>query len=257
MPANVNAFKQKLLSGQQQFGCWVGMADSYAAEISATAGFDWLLIDGEHAPNDLRSILRQLQIISASNSHPIVRLPASETYMIKQVLDAGAQTLLIPMVESAEQATALVEATRYPPKGVRGVGAALARASSFNAITDYLTTADEQICLLVQIESKAGVDALDEILAVEGVDGAFIGPADLAADLGRLGEHDAEDMLENTNTILRKICASGKAAGILSMNENAIAQALEAGATYIGVGIDVMLFASAMRKLASSPTKPD
>lgn len=240
-----------------QYGCWVGMADAYAAEISASAGFDWLLIDGEHAPNDLRSILAQLQIVSASKSQPIVRLPVGETYMIKQALDAGAQNLLIPMVESGEQARDLVRATRYPPNGVRGVGAALARASNFNAIPDYLTTADEQICLIVQLETVAGVDALDDILAVEGVDGVFIGPSDLAADMGMLGQADSPEVQNTTNDLLKRIKGSGKAAGILALSDSAISQAADSGACFIGVGIDVLLFANAMRHLAANPTKPD
>lgn len=257
MPAPKNSFKQKLLNAENQFGCWVGLADSYAAEISASAGFDWLLIDGEHAPNDLRSILSQLQVIGASNSHPIVRLPIGETYLIKQALDAGAQSLLIPMVESGEQARELVRATRYPPNGVRGVGSALARASVFNAIPDYLTTADEQICLIVQLETKAGVDALDDILAVEGVDGVFIGPSDLAADMDMLGKHDSPEMQAMTNSLLQRIKASGKAPGILALSNHSIDQALASGACFIGVGIDVLLFAQSMRQLAANPTEPD
>lgn len=257
MPAPVNKLKQKLANAENQFGCWVGLADSYAAEIAASAGFDWLLIDGEHAPNDLRSILSQLQVIGASNSHPVVRLPIGETYMIKQVLDAGAQNLLIPMVESGEQARELVRATRYAPNGVRGVGSALARASVFNAIPDYLTTADEQICLIVQLETKAGVEALDDILAVEGVDAVFIGPSDLAADMGMLGQANAPEIQKLTNDLLKRIKASGKAAGILALTNHSIDQALESGACFIGVGIDVLLFANSMRKLAANPTKPD
>ncbi len=256
MPAPINQFKQSLKNQETSYGCWVGMADSYAAEIAATAGFDWLLIDGEHAPNDLRSILTQLQVIGASNSHPIVRVPIGETYMIKQVLDAGAQSLLIPMVESGEQAQELVKATRYPPNGVRGVGSALARASNFNAIPDYLTTADEQICLTVQLESRAGVDALDDILAVDGVDGVFIGPSDLAADMGMLGKADTPELQTTINKLLTRIKASGKAAGILALNTESVAQAREAGATFIGVGVDVILFAETMRKLAANPTEP-
>ncbi|MCL4162154.1 UNVERIFIED_CONTAM: hypothetical protein GTU68_053417, partial [Idotea baltica] len=219
-------------------------------------GFDWLLIDGEHAPNDLRSILPQLQVVGASNSHPIVRVPIGETYMIKQVLDAGAQSLLIPMVESGEQAKDLVKATRYPPNGVRGVGSALARASNFNAIPDYLTTADEQICLTVQLESRAGIDALDDILAVDGVDGVFIGPSDLAADMGMLGKADTPEMQALINDLLTRIKASGKAAGILALTTESVAHAQAAGACFIGVGIDVLLFAQSMRKLAANPSKP-
>jgi len=256
MPAPTNTFKQTLLNHETTYGCWVGMADAYAAEIAAGAGFDWLLIDGEHAPNDLRSILSQLQIIDASNSHPIVRIPVGETYMIKQVLDAGAQTLLIPMVESGDQAQELVKATRYPPGGVRGVGSALARASKFNAIPDYLTTANDQICLTVQLETTAGVEALDDILAVDGVDGVFIGPSDLAADMGLLGKADTPEMQSTINSLLTRIKASGKAAGILALTNESVAQARASGACFIGVGIDVLLFAQSMRALAANPTTP-
>ncbi|MFZ2100533.1 MAG: HpcH/HpaI aldolase/citrate lyase family protein, partial [Oricola sp.] len=184
MPAPKNEFKAALARGERQIGCWVGLADAYAAEIMGTTGFDWLLIDGEHAPNDVRSIMRQLQALEASPSHAVVRLPIGETRIVKQILDVGAQTLLIPMVESGEQAAELVRAAQYPPRGVRGVGAALARASKFSAIPDYLATADSEICLLLQVENRAGMAALDDILAVEGVDGIFIGPSDLAADMG-------------------------------------------------------------------------
>lgn len=264
MPAPTNEFKKALHtltagapkeSAEVLYGCWVGLASSYAAEISASAGFDWLLIDGEHAPNDLRSILPQLQIVSASKSHPIVRLPVGDTHLIKQMLDIGVQSLLIPMVESAEQAKELVKATRYPPEGVRGVGSALARASGFNAIPDYLHTANNQICIIAQIESKAGMDAMEDILAVDGIDGAFIGPSDLAADLGKIGESGTDEMLELTSDLVRRIAATGKAAGILSMTENSIKLATEAGAHFIGVGIDVLQFANSMRTLANNPTR--
>ncbi len=250
MPAPLNVFKQKLRDGQVQIGCWVGLAEPYAAEISATAGFDWLVVDGEHAPNDLRSILAQLQVIQASDSHPVVRLPIGESWIIKQVLDAGAQTLLIPMVDSGAQAEALVRATRYPPQGIRGVGSALARASRFAGIPDYLTTANDQICLLVQVESRAGIAALDDILAVEGVDGVFIGPSDLAADMGYLGRPTTPEVMDAVLNALGRIRAAGKAAGVLTTDPAFIARTREAGATFIAVGIDVTLLANAMRVLA-------
>ncbi len=254
MTAPVNRFKQKLKGSTMQYGCWVGLADSYAAEISAQAGFDWLLVDGEHAPNDLRSIMQQLQVIAASNSDAIVRLPVADTALIKQMLDAGAQSLLIPMVDSAEQAAAVVKATRYPPDGIRGVGSALARASHFNAIPDYLTTANQEICVIVQIESCAAIDALDDILAVEGIDGAFIGPADLAADMGFIDNAKAPEVMDVIENTLKKISASNVAAGILAMDKDFIARSEAAGATFIGVGVDVILFADAMRSLAKNPT---
>jgi 4-hydroxy-2-oxoheptanedioate aldolase len=187
MPAPLNRLKQRLAAGETVFGCWLGMADPYAAEMASTCGFDWLLIDGEHAPNDLRTTMAQLQVIEPSPSLPVVRLRDDDPARIKQALDAGAQSLLIPMIETADQALRAVRATRYPPEGIRGVGSSLARASRFSAVPDYLTTANDQICLILQVESRAGLASLDGILALEGIDCVFIGPADLAADMGHLG----------------------------------------------------------------------
>lgn len=249
MPTPINTFKKAIRAGQAQVGCWLGFADPYLAEISAGAGFDWVLVDGEHAPNDLRSVVAQLQVIEGSDCHPIVRLPIGETWMIKQYLDGGAQSLLIPMVESGAEAETLVKATRYPPRGTRGVGSALARASKFSGIPDYLTTADDQICLLVQVESCAGLAALDDILATD-VDGVFIGPADLAADMGFLGQLGAPEVETAVKDALRKIVASGKAAGVLTL-DNAFQKAcVEIGATFVATQIDVTIFASGMRKAA-------
>ena len=155
MQMPVNTFKQRL-SAEQQIGLWVGLADPYCAELAANAGFDWLLLDGEHAPNDLRGLLGQLQAVAPYPSQAVIRPPIGDSVVIKQLLDIGAQTLLVPMVESAEQAAELVRAMHYPPKGIRGVGAALARASRWNNIATYLAEADEQMCLLVQVESLKG-----------------------------------------------------------------------------------------------------
>lgn len=250
MPAPTNNFKKALRENRALIGCWIGLADPYAAEISTTAGFDWLLIDGEHAPNDLRSILSQLQVVDHSESYPVVRLPIGDPYLIKQFLDAGAQSLLIPMVESAEQAEVLVKAVRYPPNGVRGVGSALARASRFASIPDYLTTADDQICLIVQIESRAGLAALDDILTVDGVDGVFVGPSDLAADLGFIGKPGEPEVFTAVTGAIEKIVKSGKAAGVLTLDKVLACECLELGATFVAVGIDVSLFATAMRSRA-------
>jgi len=251
MPAPTNHFKSALKEGKTQIGCWVGLADSYCAEIAASAGFDWLLIDGEHAPNDLRSILTQLQIIQNSPSNAAVRLPIGETWMIKQFLDAGAQTILIPMVESAAQAEELVKACHYPPKGVRGVGSALARASNFGGIPDYVTTADDEICLLVQVESQAGLDALDDILKVEGIDGVFIGPADLAGDMGYLGKPKEPKVVAAIEEAIVKIASSDKAAGILTLDETFANKCIDLGAKFVAVGIDVTAYATAMRSIAA------
>ena len=252
MPAPRNAFKAALKWGEVQMGCWVGMADPYAAEISASAGFDWLLIDGEHAPNDLRSIIGQLQVVDKYGVRPVVRPVAGETWMIKQLLDAGAQTLLIPMVESADQARDLVRAVTYPPEGVRGVGSALARASTFGGIPDYLTTARDEICLLVQVENRAGLAALDDILTVDGIDGVFVGPSDLAADMGHPGNPAHPDIQAAIATALTKIADSGLAAGILTTDADAAARYLNLGATFVATGIDVTAFATAMRKMAAA-----
>ena len=250
MPAPENPLKKALAQGHRQFGCWLALADAYVAEVSATAGFDWLVIDGEHAPNDLRSTLAQLRVVEASPSHPVVRLPVGETWLIKQILDAGAQSLVVPMVESGAEAERLVRATRYPPRGIRGVGSSMARASRFAEIDDYLTTADAQICLLLQVESLAGLAVLDDILAVDGVDGVFIGPADLAADMGYLGESGRPEVSAEILAALGRIRAAGKVAGVFAAEGEFRQQCLDAGATFIGVGADVLVFAEAMRSLA-------
>ncbi|MEX0282437.1 MAG: HpcH/HpaI aldolase/citrate lyase family protein [Arenibacterium sp.] len=251
MPAPTNTLKKRLLAGETLIGCWVALADDYAAEIMGGAGFDWLLIDGEHAPNDLRSIRAQLSVLERFDADPVVRLPVGETWMIKQLLDAGAQTLLIPMVESAEQARELVRACRYPPAGIRGMGAALGRASGFNTIPDYVTSADDQICLLVQVESRAGIEALDEILAVEGVDGVFIGPADLSADMGFQGNAETPEMRQLIGETLGRIAKAGKSPGILGMSDGGIERYLSEGARFVAVAADVMLLAQAARASAA------
>ncbi|MEG3136074.1 4-hydroxy-2-oxoheptanedioate aldolase [Rouxiella sp. T17] len=249
MTAPINLFKQALAEGRPQLGLWLALANPYSAEICAGAGFDWLLLDGEHAPNDVRSLLGQLQAISGSSSQVVVRPPMDASWHIKQLLDIGAQTLLIPMVENAEQAQALVRAVRYPPQGIRGVGAALARASAFNRTTDYLHTANQQICLLLQIESRAGIENLEAIAAIDGVDGVFIGPADLAADMGFLGNPGAPEVQEVVEAGLTRIISQGKAAGILSADPALVSRYLQLGATFVAVGSDVGLLVNASTAL--------
>ncbi|MCB1386083.1 MAG: HpcH/HpaI aldolase/citrate lyase family protein [Nitratireductor sp.] len=250
MPAPKNTFKAALKEGTTQIGCWVGLADPYAVEITARAGFDWLLIDGEHCPNDLRSITAQLQVVDGLGPHAIVRPPAGEAWMIKQFLDAGAQTLLVPMVESADQARALVAAVTYPPRGIRGVGSALARASHFAGIPDYLATADDEICLIVQIENRAGLSALDEILLVEGIDAVFVGASDLAADLGHIGQSTHPEVQAAADGALRKIVEAGLPAGYLTGDMAVAEHVLALGATFVATALDVTAFAATMRRLA-------
>jgi 4-hydroxy-2-oxoheptanedioate aldolase len=250
MPAPVNPFKQALKEGRMQIGCWLDLADMTAAEIMGTAGFDWLLIDGEHGPNDIRSIRDQLIALEASPSHAIVRVPVGETWMIKQVLDVGAQTVLVPMVESADQARDLVRACTYPPKGTRGVGGAGARATRFSSIPDYVATADSQVCLLVQVENRAGMAALDDILTVDGVDGVFVGPADLSADMGFGSNSGAPEVQSAIADALARIRAAGKAPGILGTTEEVTQGYKDMGAQFLAVGMDVLILARAARALA-------
>lgn len=249
MPAPENTLKRRLLAGEMLNGCWLAFAEAAVAEVAATAGFDWLLIDGEHAPNDLRSISAQLAVLAGAN--PVVRVRDHDPAAIKQVLDAGAQSLLVPMVESAAQAEALVRAVRYPPRGIRGVGASAARASGFGAIPDYLGTADAQICLIVQVESRAGLAALDGILGVEGVDGVFIGPSDLSSDMGHPGRIDAPEVMAAIEDALRRIRASGKAAGVFATRPDFAARCRAAGATFVAVGVDLSLYIAALRQLSA------
>jgi 4-hydroxy-2-oxoheptanedioate aldolase len=250
MTTNNNLFKAALKAGQPQIGLWLSMASPYMAEVSATAGFDWLLIDGEHSPNDLQSTLAALQTIAPYPSHAIVRVVEGSEHLIKQVLDIGAQTILVPMVDTAAQAAHAVAATRYPPQGVRGVGSAIARASRWNARTDYLAVANDETCLLVQAESTTALANLAAICAVEGVDGIFIGPADLAASMGHRGNASHPEVQAAIEGAIKTITASGKAAGILTGDAGAGRHYLALGCSFVAVGVDVLVYAHAARALA-------
>lgn len=250
MDMPLNHFKQRLQSGEAQIGLWLGLADGYCAELAANAGFDWLLIDGEHAPNDVRGMLAQLQAVAPYPAQPVIRPVIGDTALIKQILDIGAQTLLVPMVESAEQAEQLVRAVHYPPSGIRGVGSALARASRWNSIPDYLNKADEQICLLVQIENREGLANLDAIAAVEGVDGVFIGPADLSAAMGHRGNPGHPEVQAAIEDAILRIQKAGKAAGILSADETLARRYIELGAAFVAVGVDTTVLMRGLQTLA-------
>ena len=252
MKIQQNTFKRALLCGESQIGLWSAMADGYAAEICAGAGFDWLLLDGEHAPNHLRTLLAQLQAVAAYPVHPVVRPVKDYRALIKQLLDIGVTTLLVPMVESAEQAAAIVAATRYAPKGTRGVGAGLARASRWGRIANYMQEAESEICVLVQIESRAGVENLESIAAVEGVDGVFIGPADLAADMGKVGGLADPEVRALVDRSIQQIRLSGKAAGTLAIGTPLASQMLAQGCTFVAAGVDSTLLARAADQLAAS-----
>jgi 4-hydroxy-2-oxoheptanedioate aldolase len=250
MPAPINSFKQAIQTGDRTlFGLWVAFASPHAAEVSAGSGFDWILIDAEHGPNDIPLLATQLAAVSRHPAHPMVRLPAGETWMIKQALDIGAQSLLIPMVETGEEALRLSRACRYPPFGIRGMGAGLGRASDFGRIGDYVATADEQICLIVQIESQLGIANAEAIVTTEGVDGVLIGPADLAADMGHTGNSGHPDVMAAVDGLIRKIVGFGKPAGIMTTDPAMIRLARDAGACFIAVGSDVGLLAKGAANL--------
>ncbi|MBJ7539610.1 4-hydroxy-2-oxoheptanedioate aldolase [Marinomonas transparens] len=249
MSAPKNEFKIALKNRETQIGLWLGLANSYTAELIASAGFDWLLIDGEHAPNTLQTMVGQLQAIAPYHSHPIVRPAWADHVSLKQILDLGVQTILAPMIDSAEQAEQVVKATRYPPQGIRGVGSALARASQFNRTPDYLTTANDEICVLVQIETLAGVDALDAILEVEGVDGVFIGPADLSASMGFIGQPNHPEVVAVIEASIAKIIAKNKAPGILMAAEAQAKRYIEQGALFVAVGSDTGLLMNSTKSL--------
>jgi 4-hydroxy-2-oxoheptanedioate aldolase len=231
-------------------GLWACSGSPIMAEIVAGSGVDWVLIDGEHSPNGLESILAQLYAVSAYPVAPVVRVPIGDTVVIKQVLDLGAQNLLVPMVDSAAQAAEIVRAIRYPAAGVRGVGASLARSSRWNRVPSYLRDASSTISLTVQVESAAAVAAVDEIVAVDGVDAIFVGPADLAASMGRLGEPSHPEVVEAVLTARRAAATAGKPAGVNAFVPEEAERYLDAGASFVAVGADVAIVARASERLA-------
>jgi 4-hydroxy-2-oxoheptanedioate aldolase len=251
MPAPVNEFKKRLNSGKTQFGIWSCLTSEMVTELLATTDIDWICIDGEHSPNQLTEMRRQLLSIDHSGTSAIVRVPSGEDWILKQVMDIGAQTVLVPMVDTAEQAEQLVRAVNYPPHGIRGVGAYGTRAAKFGTTTEYLSTANEQICLIIQIESMRAIENLDAILAVDGIDAVFIGPADLSADMGFLGAPESPEVQSVINDAFAKIIASDKAAGTLSLNPMLAQKQTEMGVDFIAVGMDVELLGNAASALVS------
>jgi 4-hydroxy-2-oxoheptanedioate aldolase len=242
-----NTFRDALKAGRPQIGCWVGFASSDVAEALAGCGFDWLLLDGEHAPNDPRSVLQQLRAVApySGKTQAVVRAVEGNVALIKQYLDIGAQTLLIPMIDTAEQAALMVQAMRYPPEGIRGMGAALARASRWNQVDDYLNQANDQMCLLVQAETVTAVNNLKAIAETEGVDGVFFGPADLSASMGYRGQPGHPAVQKVILDGIATVRAAGKAAGILATDPALAQQYLDAGALFVAVGVDTTLLVKA------------
>ncbi len=233
-----NRFKRALAEGRPQIGLWSNLCNNISAEIIGGCGFDWILLDGEHAPNEIASLLGQIQAVGvAGGSMPIVRPAWNDAVLIKRILDLGALTLLVPFVQNAEEARRAVAATRYPPQGIRGV-ATSARASRFGRVKDYLKNANDEICVLVQVETKSALDQLESIAGVEGVDGVFIGPADLSAAMGHLGDSGHPEVQSAISGAIKRIRAKGKAGGILSPLEADARRWLAEGFTFVAVGSD-------------------
>lgn len=243
-----NHFKAALAEGRQQIGMWCTIPGASYAEMLATCGYDWLLIDTEHAPIDLTTVQTMLQAIAPYRSQAVVRAGANDVVEIKRLLDIGAQSLLIPYVESAAEAARAVAAVRYAPGGLRGV-AGLVRASRFGRVPQYVARAEAEICLLVQVESAKALDEIEAIAAVDGVDGIFVGPADLAASMGHPGNPSHPEVRAAVIDAIRRIRKAGKPAGIVTLNDDMLAEAVEAGTNFTAVGIDMAVMMKALDDL--------
>jgi 2-dehydro-3-deoxyglucarate aldolase len=243
-----NHFRQDLIEKKRLIGCWASLASPISTEVLGYAGFDWLLIDGEHAPNDLQSIMLQLMALKDSPSAAVVRPQWLDAVLIKRLLDLGVYNFLMPFIESAEQARAAVAATRYPPRGIRGIAVAQ-RSNQYGTCPDYFERIDDSIGVLVQIESRAGLEAVNEIAAVDGVNALFIGPSDLSASLGHFGNPGHPEVQEAMGHVLEAARRHDKAVGILSLGERDCQRYLDMGITCVAVGMDVVLLRNASRQL--------
>ena len=243
-PANMprNRFKQALAAQGRQVGLWSALASPIAAEVIAGAGFDWIVIDGEHGPNDITTLLPQLQAMKGGTAEPVFRVPWNDAVIVKRALDVGARTLLIPFVQNVEEARKAVAATRYPPLGIRGVSVA-PRANDYGRVQNYHCNAHLDTCVLLQLETRVAVDQIEAIAAIEGVDGLFIGPSDLAADLGFLGNAKAPEARTVLAEAAKRIRAAGKSAGTLAGGFDDVETLFEMGFNFVAVGSDLGLLA--------------
>ncbi|WP_435743341.1 HpcH/HpaI aldolase family protein [Microbacterium sp. PMB16] len=259
MPLRLDpSFREGLASADRALiGMWACSGSTLVTEVAAGSGLDWLLIDMEHSANTLESVLLQLQVVAAYPIVPVVRVPSNDAVSIKQVLDLGAQNLIVPMVSSADEARAAVAATRYPPEGVRGVGSALARSARWNRVDRYLQESARHTSLTVQIETAAGVAAAAEIAAVEGIDAIFVGPSDLSASMGLLGQQTHSDVVAAVETVFAAVKDAGKPVGVNAFDPSAADAYIAAGADFVAVGADVALLARASEALAARFITPD
>lgn len=246
-----NTFKRRLLAGEQQIGLWCTLPSSFTAEGLATTGFDWLLFDTEHSPADPLTVLPCIQAVAPYPVSAVVRPAINDLVLFKRLLDLGAQTLLVPQIETAEEAHVAVRAIRYPPQGIRGV-AGFTRAGRFGAVSDYFKRAEEELCLLVQVETLAALDNVEKIAAVDGVDGIFIGPSDLAASMDRIGETSHSEVIEAIEETIRRIVTAGKPAGILTLDRDFAKRCMQLGTTFTAVDLDAALLFREARRLSQA-----
>jgi len=249
-----NTFKHALAEGRQQIGLWCSLPDAYCTEIVAASGFDWILLDTEHSPADPLTVLAQLQAAAPYPVSAVVRPVNNDTALIKRFLDNGAQTLMIPYVQNAEQARAIVDAMRYAPRGIRGM-AGITRATRFGRVTDYATRAEEELCLIVQVETAEAITQIEKICAVDGVDAVFIGPADLAASMGYPGQPGHPEVVCLIERTIKKLKELGKPSGILTTDTAFATRCIELGTTFTAVGLDIHILVSGADKLASQFVK--
>jgi 2-dehydro-3-deoxyglucarate aldolase len=250
-----NRFRQDLIAGKRLIGCWCSLGSPITTEVLGVAGFDWILLDAEHAPNDVLSLISQLMALKDSASAPVVRPSSNNVVEIKRLLDAGFHNFLVPYVESADEARRAVAATRYPPAGVRGVSVSQ-RSNRYGSVADYFKVVNDNIAVMLQIESRAGVAAAAEIAAVEGVDGLFIGPSDLAAGYGHLGNPTHPEVQAAMAAVFAAAKAAGKPVGILSPVEADARRYLEMGASYVAVGSDLGVLRMGTQALADKYRSP-
>jgi len=246
-----NAFKHALAAGELQIGLWSTLGSTVGADILGDCGFDWILLDTEHSPNELPDLLAQMQALGRSATTPIVRPAWNDTVLIKRILDIGAQSVLLPYVQNADEAAQAVAATRYPPAGVRGVTGS-GRASRYGRVQGYLQKADSEICVLTQVETVPALAELDRIAMVDGVDGVFIGPADLAASMGHVGQPGHDDVQAAIKDAIGRLKAAGKPGGILTPSADEAKRYIDWGFTFVAVGIDLLILSKGAEALAQS-----
>ncbi|MFK7957115.1 MAG: aldolase/citrate lyase family protein [Lysobacterales bacterium] len=246
-----NRFLAGLKSSNPQYGLWLGIPDPSIAEMMACAGFDWLVIDHEHGPFELRDVLHHLQAMAPYTVAPIVRPVDDNPGLLKKLCDIGAQSFLVPMIETADQAAALVGAVKYPPEGTRGMGTSMARAARWNMTPNYVENANQQMCVIAQVETVAGLQNLEAITNTQGLDGVFFGPSDLSASMGYVGNPTHPEVAQAVETGIKAVSDAGKFAGLLCLDETEVPRYLKAGASFVGVGLDTLLIGNAARALAA------